>query len=41
MIANSKIRIKTKIKMKTNKIKFKITHFEVGKSRDGGDAWLF
>jgi len=41
MITSIKTRIKTKIKVKTNKVKFKIAHVELGESRDGGDAWWF
>ena len=39
MINNQKHhkRIKTKIKIKTNKIKIEVTHFKHDKNRDGGD----
>ena len=35
---NIKTRIKTKIKIKTNKIKIKVTYFKRDKSRDGCDV---
>jgi len=37
-IKNIKTGIKTKIKIKINKITIKVTHFKLDKSRDGGDV---